>query len=131
MRRTGWRQPLEAGGNKQAAWRTDPERSGVAGAVGDIGTHAFHLAEFVTGVRVTHLAADLSAQVPGRRLDDNAQMMLRFGERRARRALGEPGRRRQRERPARARLRLESRPRMVAGVAESTARSRATASRRS
>jgi predicted dehydrogenase len=63
---------------KQAAWRTDPARSGVAGAVGDIGTHAFHLAEFVTGARVTHLAADLTAQVAGRKLDDNAHMLLRL-----------------------------------------------------
>ena len=69
---------LEAEGDKQARWRTDPERAGVAGAVGDIGTHAFHLAEFVTGLRVSHIAADLSAQVPDRRLDDNANMMLRF-----------------------------------------------------
>jgi predicted dehydrogenase len=71
-------QPLEAESQKQAAWRTDPARSGVAGAVGDIGTHAFHLAEFVTGARVTHIAADLTAQVPGRKLDDNAHMMLRL-----------------------------------------------------
>jgi predicted dehydrogenase len=70
--------PLEAVGNKQAAWRVDPEKSGVAGAIGDIGTHAFHLAEFMTGTRVTKLAADLSAQVAGRRLDDNGQMLLRF-----------------------------------------------------
>ena len=70
--------PLEAAGNKQAAWRVDPERSGVAGAIGDIGTHAFHLAEFTTGLRVTQLAADLSTQVAGRRLDDNGQMLLRF-----------------------------------------------------
>lgn len=70
--------PLEAQGQKQADWRTDPERSGAAGCVGDIGTHAFNLAEFVTGLRCTQLAADLSAFVPGRRLDDNAHMMLRF-----------------------------------------------------
>jgi predicted dehydrogenase len=70
--------PLEASGNKQAQWRVDPERSGVAGAIGDIGTHAFHLTEFVTGTRVTQLAADLSSQVPGRRLDDNGQVLMRF-----------------------------------------------------
>jgi predicted dehydrogenase len=70
--------PLEAGGNKQAAWRVDPAKSGVAGAVGDIGTHAFHLLEFVTGLSVTQIAADLSTQVAGRRLDDNGQMLLRF-----------------------------------------------------
>jgi predicted dehydrogenase len=69
---------LEGAGNKQAAWRVDPSKSGVAGAVGDIGTHAFHLAEFVTGLRVTQIAADLSTHVAGRRLDDNAQMLLRF-----------------------------------------------------
>jgi predicted dehydrogenase len=70
--------PLEAEGQKQASWRTDPQQAGAAGAVGDIGTHAFHLAEFVTGSRVSQLAADLSAQVAGRKLDDNAQMLLRF-----------------------------------------------------
>lgn len=75
----GWlATPVEASGNKQAQWRVDPERSGVAGAIGDIGTHAFHLTEFVTGTRVAQLAADLSMLVPGRRLDDNGQMLLRF-----------------------------------------------------
>lgn len=69
---------LEAEGQKQASWRTDPQQSGVAGSVGDIGTHAFHLAEFVSGVRVSQLAADLSTHVAGRKLDDNAQMLLRF-----------------------------------------------------
>ncbi|AIB16049.1 oxidoreductase (plasmid) [Azospirillum argentinense] len=70
---------LEESGQKQAEWRTDPARSGIAGCVGDIGTHAFQLAEFVTGLRCTRLAADLTAFVEGRRLDDNAHMMLRFG----------------------------------------------------
>ena len=70
---------LEAAGHKQAEWRTDPARSGAAGCVGDIGTHAFNLAEFVTGLRVESLAVDLSSFVPGRRLDDNAHMLLRFG----------------------------------------------------
>ena len=69
---------LEATGQKQATWRTDPERSGAAGSVGDIGTHAFNIAEFVSGLQVERLAADLSAFVPGRRLDDNAQMLLRL-----------------------------------------------------
>ncbi|ALG73188.1 oxidoreductase [Azospirillum thiophilum] len=69
---------VESGGQKQAAWRTDPARSGAAGCVGDIGTHAFHLAEFVSGLRCTALAADLTAFVPGRRLDDNAHIMMRF-----------------------------------------------------
>ena len=69
---------LEAEGQKQAAWRTDPRQSGGAGSVGDIGTHAFHLAEFVSSVRVSQLAAELSTHVKGRKLDDNAQMLLRF-----------------------------------------------------
>lgn len=69
---------LEESGQKQAAWRTDPARSGAAGSVGDIGTHAFNLAEFVTGLRCESLAAELSAFVPGRPLDDNAHMLLRF-----------------------------------------------------
>jgi predicted dehydrogenase len=70
---------LEAEGQKQAAWRADPQKAGVAAAVGDIGTHAFQLAEFVSGLHVTQLAADLSTHVAGRKLDDNAQMLLRFG----------------------------------------------------
>jgi predicted dehydrogenase len=70
--------PLENESQKQAGWRTDPEKAGVAGAVGDIGTHAFHLAEFVTGLQVRQIAADLSAHVAGRKLDDNAQILLRF-----------------------------------------------------
>ncbi|MBL8808085.1 MAG: Gfo/Idh/MocA family oxidoreductase [Rhodospirillales bacterium] len=69
---------LEESGQKQAAWRTDPARSGPAGALGDIGTHAFNLAEFVSGERVVSVACDLQATVPGRQLDDNAQMLLRF-----------------------------------------------------
>jgi len=72
-------QSLEATGQKQAAWRTDPARSGAAGSVGDIGTHAFQLAEFVTGLTVESLAADLSSFGAGRLLDDNAHMLLRFG----------------------------------------------------
>lgn len=70
---------LEAEGHKQAAWRSDPQKAGAAAAVGDIGTHAFQLAEFVSGLQVTQLAADLSTHVSGRKLDDNAQMLLRFG----------------------------------------------------
>jgi predicted dehydrogenase len=69
---------LEQTGQKQAAWRTDPERSGDAGCTGDIGTHAFNLAEFVTGLRCQSVAAELTRFVPGRALDDNAQMLLRF-----------------------------------------------------
>jgi predicted dehydrogenase len=69
---------LEATGQKQAEWRTDPKRSGAAGCVGDIGTHAFNLAEFVCGLEVETLAADLTTFVEGRALDDNAGMLLRF-----------------------------------------------------
>jgi predicted dehydrogenase len=70
--------PIEATGQKQAAWRTDPERSGPVGALGDIGTHAFNLAEFVTGLKCEAVAAELTAFVAGRRLDDNASVQLRF-----------------------------------------------------
>ena len=70
--------PLERTGHKQADWRTDPARSGAAGCLGDIGTHAFQLAEFVSGLRCAELAAELTAFVPGRRLDDNAHVLLRF-----------------------------------------------------
>jgi predicted dehydrogenase len=70
---------LESTGQKQAEWRTDPARSGAGGCISDIGTHAFHLAEFVTGLRCEAVAAQLTSFVPGRRLDDDAQMMLRFG----------------------------------------------------
>lgn len=69
---------LEDQGVKQAEWRTDPKRSGPAGCLGDIGTHAYHLARFVTGLEVESLAADLHAFVDGRVLDDNVHMMLRF-----------------------------------------------------
>ncbi|MGM0505855.1 MAG: Gfo/Idh/MocA family protein [Bacteroidota bacterium] len=64
--------------NKQAAWRTDPARSGPAGAMGDIGTHAENLAEYVTGLQIEELCADLTAFVPGRRLDDDGNVLLRF-----------------------------------------------------
>ncbi len=63
---------------KQAEWRTDPARSGAGGSTGDIGTHAFNLACFVTGLEAESLAADLQAFVPGRQVDDNAHVMLRF-----------------------------------------------------
>jgi predicted dehydrogenase len=69
---------LEATGQKQALWRTDPAQSGIAGSVGDIGTHAFNLAEFVTGLECEFVAAELSRCVAGRALDDNAHMLLRF-----------------------------------------------------
>lgn len=69
---------LEGEGNKQAAWRTDPARSGGAGALGDIGSHAENLVATVTGLEIESLCADLSAMVPGRALDDDASMLLRF-----------------------------------------------------
>lgn len=69
---------LEQSGMKQASWRTDPERSGIAGALGDIGTHAENLVSFVTGLEIESLAADLSTFVPGRALDDDASILLRF-----------------------------------------------------
>lgn len=63
---------------KQALWRTDPAQAGEGGAIADIGVHAFHLAEFVTGLRVTQLLSDLAAMVPGRVLDDDCHVLLRF-----------------------------------------------------
>lgn len=71
-------EPLESSGQKQASWRTDPAQSGAGGCVGDIGTHAFNLARFVTGLRLEKLSADLNTFVEGRRVDDNVQVMLRF-----------------------------------------------------
>ncbi|MGJ8610466.1 MAG: Gfo/Idh/MocA family protein [Octadecabacter sp.] len=70
--------PLEGEGLKQAEWRTDPARSGAGGCVGDIGTHAYNLAGFVTGLTLDSLAADLTSFVEGRRLDDNVHVMLRY-----------------------------------------------------
>ncbi|OAN62331.1 Gfo/Idh/MocA family protein [Sphingomonas sp. TDK1] len=75
----GWlAAPIERAGNKQAEWRTDAGKSGVGGAIGDIGVHAFHLAEFVTGLAVEAINADLAAVVPGRALDDDCSVLLRF-----------------------------------------------------
>ncbi len=68
----------EATGSKQAEWRTDPARSGAGGAIGDIGTHAYNLASFVTGLRLDQVLADLTSFVPGRRVDDNVEVLLRF-----------------------------------------------------
>ena len=70
--------PLEASGQKQAAWRTDPAQAGEGGCVADIGSHAYHLAGFVTGLAATELAAELSHFVPGRAVDDDAQVRLRY-----------------------------------------------------
>ncbi|WP_255989642.1 Gfo/Idh/MocA family protein [Chitinolyticbacter albus] len=71
-------EPLEAGGNKQADWRTDPARAGRAGCLGDIGTHAWQLAAFVCGQQPSALAAELNTFVPGRRVDDHVQVWLRY-----------------------------------------------------
>ena len=68
----------DSGSNKQAEWRTDPKRSGAAGAVGDIGSHTMHLLEFVTGLKCESVAADLSTFVKGRQLDDDASIMIRM-----------------------------------------------------
>ncbi len=70
--------PLERTGQKQAEWRTDPARAGAAGCTGDIGTHAFNLAAFITGLEIESLCAELTTFVPGRPLDDNAQVLLRY-----------------------------------------------------
>ncbi len=71
-------EPVERRGNKQAEWRADPNRAGPAGALGDIGTHAYQLARYVSGLSVQELSAELSTFVPGRALDDHVQAMLRF-----------------------------------------------------
>jgi predicted dehydrogenase len=71
-------EPLESRGNRQAAWRTDPSRAGLGGCVGDIGTHAANLLEFVSGTQIEAVCADLSAFVGGRRLDDDANILLRL-----------------------------------------------------
>lgn len=75
----GWlSKAIDRDGNKQAEWRTDPARAGLGGCLGDIGTHAFHLAEHVSGLRVKELCADLSIHVEGRRLDDDVSVLLRL-----------------------------------------------------
>jgi predicted dehydrogenase len=70
--------PTEKGGNKQAEWRVDPKRSGAGGALGDIGTHAYNLADYVTGLDLEELSADLTSFGEGRTLDDNVQILMRF-----------------------------------------------------
>jgi predicted dehydrogenase len=69
---------LEGSDNKQASWRTDPSKSGIAGCMGDIGTHAFNLAEYITGNKVTKLCADINIVVKGRKLDDDGGVLLKF-----------------------------------------------------
>lgn len=75
----GWlATPLEQTGQTQASWRTDPSQSGGAGSIGDIGTHAENLAEYITGLQITHMCADLTTFVAGRKLDDDGNCLLRF-----------------------------------------------------
>ena len=71
-------EPIERTGSKQASWRTDPTKSGISGCVGDIGTHAENLLEFVTGLKISSLCADLTTFVEGRALDDDANMLVRL-----------------------------------------------------
>jgi predicted dehydrogenase len=70
--------PIELTGQKQAAWRTDPKQTGAGGCIGDIGTHTYQLMTYVSGLRASELAADLTTFVKGRKVDDNANVMLRF-----------------------------------------------------
>jgi len=75
----GWlTNPIETSGQKQAAWRSDPAQSGAGGCIGDIGTHAFHLTEYVTGLKVVGVNASLLSVVPGRKLDDDCTALLRM-----------------------------------------------------
>lgn len=75
----GWLSTLsEREGNAQAAWRTDPKKSGKSGCIADIGTHAAHLAEYISGLKITQLCADLNIVVPGRTIDDDGNMLLKF-----------------------------------------------------
>ncbi len=75
----GWLStPLEKKGNRQASWRTDPKKSGMGGAIGDIGTHAANLAEYITGSNITEVCTMVNTVVRGRKLDDDSSMLLRF-----------------------------------------------------
>lgn len=75
----GWLSTLsEKEGNAQAAWRTDPSKTGKSGCMGDIGTHAAHLAEYITGLKITKICADLNIMVPGRGIDDDGNVLLKF-----------------------------------------------------
>ncbi len=75
----GWlSRDIESSGHKQASWRTDPKRSGIAGAMGDIGSHAENLGEYMTGLKIDSLCADLHTHIPGRKLDDDGSVLLRF-----------------------------------------------------
>tara|TARA_B110000014_G_C20069084_1_gene557392 strand:- start:157 stop:1299 length:1143 start_codon:yes stop_codon:yes gene_type:complete len=70
--------PIENEGQKQASWRTDPSKAGIGGSIGDIGSHAFNLVDFITGAKLNELCADISSFVPGRKNDDNAHVLLRY-----------------------------------------------------
>lgn len=75
----GWlASPIETEGQKQASWRTDPRQAGISCCVGDIGTHAENLAEYITGLKITELSADVTSFVEGRMLDDDANILVRF-----------------------------------------------------
>lgn len=75
----GWLSKLvESQGNQQALWRTDPAKSGKSGCMGDIGVHAAHLAEYVSGLKITHVCADLNSFVKGRKLEDDGNVLLKF-----------------------------------------------------
>lgn len=77
----GWLiRPIERDGQQQAAWRTDPKQSGAAGCMGDIGTHAENLAEYITGLKIKEICADLTTFIKGRRLDDDGNCLLRFNK---------------------------------------------------
>ena len=72
--------PIENEGQKQASWRTAPSKAGMGGSIGDIGSHAFNLADFITGAKLEELCADISSFVPGRKNDDNAHVLLRYAD---------------------------------------------------
>jgi predicted dehydrogenase len=75
----GWLiRPIDAEGQKQAAWRTDPEQAGASACIGDIGTHAENLARYITGLEIEELRADFKTYVAGRRLEDDADLLLRY-----------------------------------------------------
>ena len=110
--------PTETTGNKQAEWRVDPKRSGAGGSLGDIGTHAYNLADYVTGLELAELAADLTSFGAGRAARRQRPDHAALRQWRARRDLGEPGRAGQRERAHAARVRNEGGPAVEAGQSE-------------
>ncbi|MEI9959563.1 MAG: hypothetical protein WDM76_00095 [Limisphaerales bacterium] len=69
---------IEANGQKQAAWRTDPKRAGASGCLGDIGTHAENLGRYITGLEIESLCTEFTTFIPGRRLEDDANLLLRY-----------------------------------------------------